>query len=46
MLYGLKRNLDLRKATVWSFRKKATDAKTEKLTKRKSLESGNDIILD
>ncbi len=38
--------IDLRKATVWSFRKKVQEVKAEKLKKRKSLDSWDDIILD
>lgn len=38
--------IDLRKATVWSFRKKVQETKAEKLKKRKSLDSWDDIILE
>jgi hypothetical protein len=38
--------IDLRKATVWAFRKKVQETKAEKLKKRKSLDSWDDIILD
>jgi hypothetical protein len=38
--------IDLRKATVWAFRKKVQEMKAEKLKKRKSLDSWEDIILE
>ncbi len=38
--------IDLRKATVWAFRKKVQEVKAEKLKKRKSLDSWDDIILE
>jgi hypothetical protein len=38
--------IDLRKATVWAFRKKVQEAKAEKLKKKKILESWDDLILE
>ncbi len=38
--------IDLRKATVWAFKKKVQEAKAEKLKKRKTLDSWHDIILE
>ena len=38
--------IDLRKATVWAFRKKVQESKVENLKKRKNLESWEDIILE
>jgi len=43
---ALSEAIDLRKATVWSFRKKVQDMKAEKLKKRKSLDSWDDIIFE
>ncbi len=38
--------IDLRKATVWAFRKKVQEVKAEKLKKRKSIASWDDIIIE
>jgi two-component system, sensor histidine kinase LadS len=38
--------IDLRKATVWAFRKKVQEMKSEKLKDRKSLDSWDDIIFE
>lgn len=38
--------IDLRKATVWAFRKKVQEMKAEKLKERKTLDSWDDIIFE
>ncbi len=45
-LEALSEAIDLRKATVWTFRKKVQETKAEKLKKRKSLDSWDDIIME